>query len=352
MNKKVIFRSALAAILVVVSFSSVKAQLYYQDSHLFVGQRPINWQTVGNTPQVFIGPDFGIEFCENGLNFWRPNPVSNWGNYKLFLDASGKFGIGRKPTTYALEVNGQVWTTAGLLITSDGNLKRNIVNLSDSKGGYLDRLHKLSGKSYDKQISTSEDNAAEVARMVALGKLSEKDASVALASLNESNPTAYKKEFGFIAQEVKELFPELVEEGADGLMAINYVGLIPLLVESVKELNKKVAELEKRNSDMPTIRSSDATDNTSVSLPGATLYQNTPNPSSTGTTIKYELPENYSSAILYIYSMSGNQVKSYTLNRSSNQVIVAANELPAGTYIYTLSIDGLKIDTKRMILTN
>ena len=39
-------------------------------------------------------------------------------------------GIGRKPTTYALEVNGRVWTTQGLLITSDERLKRNVVDIN------------------------------------------------------------------------------------------------------------------------------------------------------------------------------------------------------------------------------
>ena len=350
--KKIIFKVAVATLLSVVSFSSVKAQMYYQDSHLFVGQKPTNHTNVGPDPQVFIGPEFGIEFFDGGLNFWRPNPVSNWGNYKLFLDASGRFGIGRKPANYALEVNGQIWTSVNLLITSDGSLKRNITSISESRTTkYTDNIYKLDGKIYEKQISSPEGNADEVARMVKLGKLSPKDASVALDDLNKNNPTVYIKEFGFIAQEVKELFPELVEESGDGLMAINYIGLIPLLVESLKELNKKVADLEKRTSDMPNTRFLDATDNTSISLPGAVLYQNTPNPFSDRTEIQFALPENTVNASIYIFNMQGTLLKQYPINSQQSYLAINGFELNAGMYLYSLIVDGKVADTKRMILT-
>jgi hypothetical protein len=338
-------------------FLSVKAQLLYRNvtgSHLFLGQLPANYTTAGANPNFFIGPNFGIEYNSGGyggLDLFIPFG-SSYGYYQnvIHLGSNAKVGIGMRSNAYALAVNGQVWTTAGLLITSDENLKRNIVNLNDDRnGGFMNRLLKLNGKFYEKQISSSEGNADEVAKMVAQGKLNDENAPDVLASLNKSNPTVYKKEFGFIAQEVKELFPELVEEGDDGVLAINYTGLIPLLVESIKELNKKITDLESRVGESVTIRS---TGNEQISVPGAILYQNIPNPSAVGTSIAYELPENYSSAYLYIYNMSGNQIKSYLLNGSSGEVKVSANELPAGTYIYTLAVNGIRIDTKRMILTN
>ncbi|MDR2775674.1 MAG: T9SS type A sorting domain-containing protein [Tannerella sp.] len=66
----------------------------------------------------------------------------------------------------------------------------------------------------------------------------------------------------------------------------------------------------------------------------------------------YELPEKYSSANLYIYALSGAQVKNYPLSGSANRVTVSAYDLAAGTYVYTLVVDGKRIDTKKMILTN
>lgn len=353
-QKQTIFRLALVVLLTVVSFSSLKAQLFYQDSHLFVGQRPSGWAEVGSAPQVFIGPEFGIEFYNNGLNFWRPNGVSNWGNYKLFLDATGKLGIGRKPTTYALEVNGQVWTTSGLLITSDGNLKRNITNISDSKSKYLTKLKKLNGKSYEKQVVSSDKNAEMVAEMVAQGKIKQEDAQSALASLNKTKSDIYKKEFGFIAQEVKEVFPELVEQSSDGIYAVNYTGLIPVLLEAIKELQFRVEVLEgqvKSTNQLSTIRSSESTNNEDIVSSTEYLSQNTPNPVNGNTQINYSLPEGTTSAAISFYSMNGSMVKNIPLNvnEKSGSITLSSSELSSGMYIYNLIANGVTLASKKMI---
>lgn len=44
---------------------------------------------------------------------------------------------------------------------------------------------------------------------------------------------------GLIAQEVQVLFPELVSEDENGFLSVNYIGLIPHLIEVVKELQKE-----------------------------------------------------------------------------------------------------------------
>ena len=49
--------------------------------------------------------------------------------------------------------------------------------------------------------------------------------------------------FGLVAQEVEKVFPELVEDGADGMKALNYLGLIGPLVEAIKEQHELIAEL-------------------------------------------------------------------------------------------------------------
>lgn len=52
---------------------------------------------------------------------------------------------------------------------------------------------------------------------------------------------------GLIAQDVEALFPELVKTDAEGFKSLNYMGLIPHLIESVKELAKHNAKLEAEN---------------------------------------------------------------------------------------------------------
>ena len=352
MKRIILIKTTLIlTLLTFTCISSLKAQLFYQDNHLFIGQKPLNWTTVDNGPQTFIGPEWGIGYYEAGLNFYRPLGASAWGNYKMFIDDSSRVGIARKPVTYALEVNGSVWTTSGLLIASDKRLKRNISNLSDVRYGYLNKLLKLEGKTYEKQISSSEGNADEVAKMVKGGLINSEDASEVLASLNKNNPTIYKQEFGFIAQEMQELFPELVEEGNDGILSINYIGLIPLLVESFKDLQNQISEIESLMEGTISTRIEE-TDNELIPIPGAILHQSVPNPSGIGVTIDYELPESYVSANIFVFNVSGFQVKNFSLTGPSGQVKIAINELPAGNYFYTLTIDGQKVDTKKMVLTN
>ncbi len=52
-------------------------------------------------------------------------------------------------------------------------------------------------------------------------------------------------QYGFIAQELEKIIPELVITGSDGYKSINYMNLSSVLVEAIKDLAKERAELEK-----------------------------------------------------------------------------------------------------------
>jgi hypothetical protein len=49
---------------------------------------------------------------------------------------------------------------------------------------------------------------------------------------------------GVIAQEVKELIPSAVRENEDGYLSVDYLKLIPYLIEEVKSLNNRIKTLE------------------------------------------------------------------------------------------------------------
>ena len=57
-------------------------------------------------------------------------------------------------------------------------------------------------------------------------------------------------QYGFIAQEVKEIFPDLVITMEDGTLAIRYNALIPVLVQAIKEQQAEINDLTKRISDL------------------------------------------------------------------------------------------------------
>ena len=58
------------------------------------------------------------------------------------------------------------------------------------------------------------------------------------------------KQIGVIAQEVEEVYPEFVHTNADGYKAVNYAQMVAVLIEAVKELDAKVASLEKENGEL------------------------------------------------------------------------------------------------------
>ena len=77
--------------------------------------------------------------------------------------------------------------------------------------------------------------------------------SNSLSSLNKINGYHYywKEESrshdlqtGVIAQEVEKVFPELVNRDEKGFLSVNYIGLVPHLIEAVKELLIKNEELK------------------------------------------------------------------------------------------------------------
>ena len=169
---------------------------------------------------------------------------------------------------------------------------------------------------------------------------------------------------------MQKVFPELVYADKEGILSIDYIGLIPVLVESIKELGNnhvkdslnfislqnKITDLENRISqccEQSTLKSVQSnTDILASPLALPALYQNTPNPFNQNTTIAYYLPANVKTANLYIYNMQGVQIKVIPINdRTNGNIVINGNELSPGMYLYSLIADGREVDTKRMILT-
>lgn len=59
-------------------------------------------------------------------------------------------------------------------------------------------------------------------------------------------PSLSAVQYGLAADQLKKVYPELVYEDAQGNVSINYIELVPLLVQSINELSQKVAALEGR----------------------------------------------------------------------------------------------------------
>ncbi|ELP92129.1 hypothetical protein EIN_380760 [Entamoeba invadens IP1] len=97
-----------------------------------------------------------------------------------------------------LHVLGEVFAENGFLVRSDARAKTDIEEIHSALSGVLS----LDGVSY----------------------------------AYKNNPT--DKKYGFVAQEIESIYPDLVKRDRDGNMSVDYIGVIPILVEALKEINR------------------------------------------------------------------------------------------------------------------
>ena len=169
--------------------------------------------------------------------------------------------------------------------------------------------------------------------------------------------------YGFLAQDVQELYPDIVTSDEEGRLAIEYDAFIPLLVDCYKNLVLKLDTLENiisiQNDEIADLRTKlngeaeKKSANETIKEETPALFQNIPNPFNVNTEIKYFLPENTTSASINIYDLNGRPIKRIDINETGmSRITIHGAELKPGMYLYALIADGIEIDTKRMILTN
>ncbi|MES2224441.1 MAG: tail fiber domain-containing protein [Patescibacteria group bacterium] len=109
----------------------------------------------------------------------------------------------------------------GVLCTSDMNAKKNISVLADN-----------SPWSFNNNITPA--NTSVFAKVLAL-------TPVQYSFKTESDSEL--KHTGFIAQEVEQLFPELVNTNSQGKKTVNYVGLLPYAIQAIQDMSLNVTDI-------------------------------------------------------------------------------------------------------------
>lgn len=225
------------------------------------------------------------------------------------------------------------------IVRSDGRLKTDI----EAVEGIEDRLGLLTPIKYVLAATQPQTAAAD----------SEESADGAMLPAFEPDR---RTRYGLIAQEVQEIFPELVIEDENGMLGIDYTGLIPLLISTVQdlrsELNEQAKVIENLYSERPRQSMPASSRNTMLDA-GASLSQNSPNPFSTCTQINCVVPEEVQQADIFIYDLQGVQKMRLPIEgRGATGVTLEASSLAPGLYIYALLLDGVEIDSRRLIVTD
>jgi len=109
-----------------------------------------------------------------------------------------------------LDITGNARATGDVIAfySSDKRLKDNIIRIENP----LEKIDKIGGYEFD---------------------------------WNDKQDTYEGHDVGVIAQEIQEVLPEVVTERDNGYLAVKYEKIVPLLIESIKELNKKIEDIEK-----------------------------------------------------------------------------------------------------------
>jgi hypothetical protein len=246
--------------------------------------------------------------------------ISTAGAERMRIDANGNVGINAAPTlVYKLKVGGSVNATS-FPVSSDARFKTNIKTVDRA----LDKIMKLNGVSYE--FKESEFKSRGFAK-----------------GLN----------IGFLAQDVKKVLPELVKEDEEGYYAVIYDGMIPVLVEAIKEQQLQIENLQsqlKQNQEKVLTSKNNSGINPQSST-SSYMLQNKPNPFSEQTVITYKVAEGSTLAEIVIFNLQGALVKAYkNLDLKSTSISISGKELQAGMYLYSLIVDNKEVDTKKMIL--
>ncbi|MBO4719362.1 MAG: T9SS type A sorting domain-containing protein [Prevotella sp.] len=160
-----------------------------------------------------------------------------------------------------------------------------------------------------------------------------------------------KTHYALDADRLEETFPDLVYEREDGSKVINYMEMIPLLVQSINELSAKIEVLEGQTSEGAAKKTRSATNKQASSISQNKLYQNTPNPFKEQTVIRFSLADDIQDASICIFDMTGKTIKKLPISSGMESVSIGGYELGEGIFLYSLVVNGQEIDTKKMIIS-
>jgi hypothetical protein len=153
------------------------------------------------------GTEYGIG-VQSSTTYFRAGSAFAWFRLGSHSDTQYSPGSGGSLCMW-LDNNSNLSVAADVITfaSSDKRLKNNLTKINAP----LEKLSKINGYSFD---------------------------------WNSNQETYTGHDYGVVAQEIEAIFPELVKTRDNGYKAVKYEKLIPLLIEAIKELNKKIDKLE------------------------------------------------------------------------------------------------------------
>jgi Secretion system C-terminal sorting domain len=151
--------------------------------------------------------------------------------------------------------------------------------------------------------------------------------------------------------------------------AINYTALIPVLTSAIQQQQTQLETqkqelaqyqqlteklLQKVNALEQALTTKTNAEKLTDNSKSAFLMQNTPNPASGSTAIRYFIPmDKAGNAAITITDAAGRQIMQYAnLNKGTISTInINAGSLKSGTYVYSLLLNGSVTASRSMVIT-
>lgn len=162
--------------------------------------------TFRNNADSATNGEIGVSDAQKMLFYTGASP-------RMTIDSSGNVGIGTTSPTAKLHVVGDIVATGDITAyySSDERLKENKKLIENA----TDKIEQIGGYEFD--WIAKED-----------------------VHINEGH------DIGVMAQEVEKVLPEVVITRDNGYKAVKYEKLVPLLIESIKELSAQIKELQNK----------------------------------------------------------------------------------------------------------
>ena len=242
---------------------------------------------------------------------------------------------------YAGYFVGPVMTT-GIITAPNITVPSSAANVTDVSNLDIERSYQgimsLTPVEY-KQVY-SEELESEVIDTISSETLAELEKMVAEKKASE------RPHFGFIAEEVQKIYPELVHEDSEGGLSVDYIGLIPLLIQTVQQLDAEVKALRGEGDIVKGLGPETGTGDFEVN-PTKELQIST----NGSCDIEYTLSDAVKSAKLYIYSISGKLAYNRIIDdRGYGKLSIDTSRLSRGIYIYTVIADGQSVGSHQLIV--
>ncbi len=175
---------------------------------------------------------------------------------QIKVSSTGKVGINNTSPTYQLDVSGNLRFNDGtytILFNSGDFYPTGNIDL----GAFFDRWPNLyainpvftNTPDIDSDISFKKDITDFSKMSDKLNLLRPVKYKLKERTNSEGNPVPINEDqecFGFIAQEVIKIFPEIVNERGNGTLGIRYTELIPVLVKTIQEQQTEINDLKSR----------------------------------------------------------------------------------------------------------